>query len=218
MTAQVTRPLAANERAYLYAKERVLDGTFAPGELISEGEIAGALEVSRTPVREAFLKLESEGFLRLYPKRGALVVPISVGDLEALLEVRELVETHAATSAARRSPGERTQLQARLASLLEEQRSALDAEDLPAFVGADREFHAAVVAATGNQILNDLYESLSDRELRIMHSQLTVDPGQARVNYADHRRIADAIAIGDADTARHLVVEHVRATATALRR
>jgi DNA-binding GntR family transcriptional regulator len=70
------RTESATDRAYAYTKARVLDSTFAGGELLTEGEVAEALRMSRTPVREAFLRLEGEGLLRLYPKRGALVVPV----------------------------------------------------------------------------------------------------------------------------------------------
>jgi len=68
--------LSATERVYGHTKSRVLDGTFPGGSLITEGEISEAVGVSRTPVREAFLRLQAEGLLRLYPKRGALVVPV----------------------------------------------------------------------------------------------------------------------------------------------
>src|SRR4029453_8631377 len=87
--------MTAKDRAYVFTKERVLDSTFAGGHMITEGEVADALGMSRTPVREAFLRLEGEGLLRLYPKRGALVVPVSVGEIEAVSETRMLVERFA---------------------------------------------------------------------------------------------------------------------------
>src|ERR671916_2526130 len=80
--------MTATNRAYEFTKGRVLDSTFAGGDLITEGEVAAALGMSRTPVREAFLRLEGEGLLRLYPKRGALVVPVSAGEVEAGMGTR----------------------------------------------------------------------------------------------------------------------------------
>ncbi|MFL6056075.1 MAG: GntR family transcriptional regulator [Actinoallomurus sp.] len=71
---------AAKERALAHVKDQVFTGAFPGGELISEGEVAEALGMSRTPVREAFPRLEAEGLLRLYPQRGALVVPVSALD------------------------------------------------------------------------------------------------------------------------------------------
>src|ERR671914_1352673 len=87
--------MTRTERAYAYTKQRVLDATYAGGDLLTEGEVADALGMSRTPVREAFLRLQSEGLLRLYPKRGALVVPVSVQEVEAVMETRLMVERFA---------------------------------------------------------------------------------------------------------------------------
>src|ERR671916_3537295 len=87
--------MTAKDRAYEFTKGRVLDSTFAGGDLITEGEVASALGMSRTPVREAFLRLEGEGLLRLYPKRGALVVPVSAQEVDAVMETRLLVERFA---------------------------------------------------------------------------------------------------------------------------
>ena len=79
------RPAAA-ETAYQHTKRHILTGGLPAGTMLSEGEIAGQLGLSRTPVREAFLRLETEGWLRLYPKRGALVVPVAPGEAEAVVE------------------------------------------------------------------------------------------------------------------------------------
>ncbi|MGW3628406.1 GntR family transcriptional regulator, partial [Streptomyces sp. NPDC000880] len=68
---------AAKDKAYDWVKNRVLHGGYEGGDLISEGDVSKELQMSRTPVREAFLRLEVEGLLRLYPQRGALVVPVS---------------------------------------------------------------------------------------------------------------------------------------------
>ena len=83
----------------------MLDGVLPGGELISEGEIAEALGMSRTPVRAAFTQLESEGLLRLYPKRGALVVPVSAAEMEAVIETRWVIERYAIERAIA-APGE----------------------------------------------------------------------------------------------------------------
>src|ERR1700727_459842 len=90
------RPVSATTSAYRFAKERLLDGRFAAGALLSENEIARELGISRTPVREAFLLLEAEGLLELYPRRGALVTPISPTESDDLWEARLITEGHCA--------------------------------------------------------------------------------------------------------------------------
>src|SRR3954471_1159568 len=95
---------AAKDRALDYVKCQVLTGAFPGGELISEGEVATALGMSRTPVREAFLQLEAAGLLRLYPKRGALVVPVSPDEVRAVLDARLLMEDFAVSAVIQRGP------------------------------------------------------------------------------------------------------------------
>ena len=68
---------SASDRAYAYVKSGILDGTHTGGQFFTEGEVAEAVGVSRTPVREALLRLEVEGLVRLYPKKGAMIVPVS---------------------------------------------------------------------------------------------------------------------------------------------
>src|ERR1700755_2590401 len=89
------RPQTATRRAHAHLKAQLLDGAYPDGTLLSEGEIAKALGMSRTPVREACLQLEGEGVLKLYPKRGALVVAVSAREVDELFEARLLVERHA---------------------------------------------------------------------------------------------------------------------------
>src|SRR3954466_12275201 len=89
----------ATSRAYDHLKQAILDRAYPGGALLSEGEVAAQVGVSRTPVREALLRLEAEGLVRLYPKRGALVLPVSPKEISDVLETRELVETFAAGKA-----------------------------------------------------------------------------------------------------------------------
>ena len=202
------RPPAAKDRAYAYVKERILEGAYPGGELLSEGEVAEALEVSRTPVREAFLLLEAEGLMRLYPKRGALVVPVSPGEVRDLMDTRLLVERDAARRAAR-DAANRGRLATELQDLLDRQQEALDAGDVPGFVRTDRDFHHAIVAAGGNAILTRLSDSLRDRQRRMVATTVARDPELMRRFLDEHRAICDAIGAGDARAAGRLVEAHI---------
>ena len=90
----------AAQRAYAYVKQRLLDGRFPGGMLLSENALAQELEISRTPIRQAFGQLEAEGLVELYPRRGALVVPISASEADDVREARELIEPFCARRAA----------------------------------------------------------------------------------------------------------------------
>src|SRR5918999_1342161 len=179
--------MTANDRAYAFTKSRVLDSTFAGGELITEGEVADALGMSRTPVREAFLRLEGEGLLRLYPKRGALVVPVSAAEVEEVMETRVLVERFAVAKALARGADVSDAMRDAIAR--QEDRAA--AGDLDGFVAADREFHTVLVAAAGNGIVLSLYDSLRDRQQRMGVEALRRSPRRLAEILEEHRALTD---------------------------
>ena len=95
-TPGTLREPSAAERAYDYVKGEILARRFAAHDLLSEGQLADAVGVSRTPVREALLRLQGEGLVRLLPKRGALVLPVTVDEAADVMETRRLVESFAA--------------------------------------------------------------------------------------------------------------------------
>src|SRR3954462_9943956 len=91
---------SAAARVYAHVKERLLDGSSPGGALLWETELSQQLGLSRTPVRQAFVQLEAEGLLELYPKRSALVVLVAASEIEDVFEARLLVEGHCARRAA----------------------------------------------------------------------------------------------------------------------
>ncbi|MEV0723599.1 GntR family transcriptional regulator [Micromonospora purpureochromogenes] len=204
---------SAAERAYRHLKRAILEQVHPGGSLISEGEIAEAAGVSRTPVREALLRLEAEGLVALYPKRGALVRPVSAREITDVVEARRLVELHAAE----RVWPQRHALRPVLADWLDRMRAAHAAGDLRALMEADRAFHASVVEAAGNEILAELYHRLRDRQLRMGEASFRLSPGWARVALTEH---AGQLAALDGDDPRawlDAVGAHIDSAATAFR-
>ncbi|GAB2961288.1 GntR family transcriptional regulator [Amycolatopsis acidiphila] len=201
-------PETASERAYRWTKERILDGRFEGGRLISEGEVADEVELSRTPVREAFLRLSTEGLLRLYPKKGALVVPVSASEAEDIAEARIFLERHAAAKVI--GGGRQQEVAATMRELLAEQRS-LSYPD-PRFTSIDRDFHAALVHAAGNTLLDEFYSGLRDRQLRMVHTALRRDNAdRPRIIIEEHTRICDLLESGEGDALHELIANHILA-------
>lgn len=200
--------MAAADRAYAYAKERILDGRFGGGEIISEGEIAIGAGMSRTPVREAFLRLANEGLLRLYPKRGALVVPVSVVEVESVLETRLLVERHAIEKVVLNG----TDLAEGLDASLATQERLLESGETTAFVEADREFHRIFVAAAGNPILLELHDSLRDRQSRMGVAAITRDAARKRSILIEHHELAAAVNARKPSDALAIIDRHLAGT------
>ncbi|GLL10316.1 GntR family transcriptional regulator [Pseudonocardia halophobica] len=159
-------PAPAADRAYALTKELVLTGELPGGHLFSEGDIAARLGVSRTPVREAFLRLQAEDLLTLIPKRGAVVVPVPPGEAEDVLDAREAVETAAVRRLLRR-PEQVPAAVAELRAALEVQRGHAERGDLHAFAEADEAFHRTLVAAGRNALTMRFYATLADRQRRM---------------------------------------------------
>jgi DNA-binding GntR family transcriptional regulator len=206
----------AKDRALDYVKSRVLTGEFAGGHLISEGEVAAALGMSRTPVREAFLRLEAEGLLRLYPKRGALIVPVSPDEIREVMEARLVLEQFAAEKIIRLGNVARTDSYRRLAAELERQRRAGTAAALADFLDSDRAFHAVTIDESHNSILGGFYGSLRDRQMRMIGESTLRDSLRLATIIDEHQTIAEAIRDGDTSAARKAIEVHHKSTARAL--
>jgi DNA-binding GntR family transcriptional regulator len=209
--------VGAKERALAYVKKQVLSGAFPGGELISEGEVADTLNMSRTPVREAFLRLEAEGLLRLYPQRGALVVPVSPGEVRSVMEARLVLEQFAAGKVAALGQAQRDAVFAEMQAILRQQQQAVDASvDFNEFLDADRAFHTALVDAAANPILGSVYASLRDRQMRMVGESVIQTTGRIETILNEHRRIAEAVRAGDVDGALEAVERHLLSTRRAL--
>ncbi|GAB3290197.1 GntR family transcriptional regulator [Parasphingorhabdus pacifica] len=208
--SETAEPPAA-DRAYRHVKTGLLDGTYPDGHLLSEGEIATTLEMSRTPVREAFLRLQTEGFLRLYPKRGALVVPVTPTEARSLVEARLALESFAIDALAAQGVQLMTEIGEELVSHPGCNVADLSDADMHE---ADRDFHARLVSSAGNPVIQDLYSALRDRQMRITATART---HTRRPRITDqHEKLAAAIRHGDAALAKARLREHLLDTVRAL--
>jgi DNA-binding GntR family transcriptional regulator len=209
-----TQRESAADRVYQWMRARILDGTLSGGRLLSEGEIADALDVSRTPVREAFLQLAAQGMLELYPRRGALVLAVSAGELREVLVARALIEPWATRVVAGRA--DRVTVAERLRRLTDQARDALARHDERTFQEVDREFHQQLLRAAGNELVAGFYASLRDRQLRAGMMAIYNDPARGVESMDQHDTIADALERGDGDAAAAAMVEHLNGTSRAL--
>jgi DNA-binding GntR family transcriptional regulator len=216
MAAKDPRSRTAKDRALDYVKTQVLTGEFAGGELISEGDVATALGMSRTPVREAFLRMEAEGLLRLYPQRGALVVPVSPDEVRAVMEARLVLEQFAAGKVIGRGPAVRAAVFERQSGELRRQRDAAAGADWREFLESDRAFHAITLEESGNAILANFYSTLRDRQMRMIGESALREPDRVATIMAEHQSIAEALRDGDLPRALQSVQTHLASTVRAM--
>ncbi len=206
-----TSGISAAEVVYRHVKDRVLTGELEGGRMVSEGEVSTTLGVSRTPVREAFLRLEVEGWLRLFPKRGALVLPVAPHEIDEVLDARALLETHAAADVVTR-PDDLAALVESLDAEIARQEAAHDAGDLPGYAEADAEFHRLVADAGRNSLLAGFYRTLRERQQRMTADSVRGRTAAARTVLDEHRTLRDLLAAGDVAAFGPALVAHLDTT------
>lgn len=202
----------AKEIAYDHIKDIILRLDPREGQFIKEEEVAEATGISRTPVREALLKLEAERLLRLVPKKGAFVPPVSEQEIVDLMELRLLIEEFTAVHAM----GKPT-LVDQLEDILQQQKDAANTADDPdSFINSDLRFHIVLTAAAGNRVIADIYESLRNRQLRLGRNVIAVStPRRFQGAIEEHSKIIGALKSGEGDTVRQAIRGHLDSTLAA---
>ncbi|KAA9162664.1 GntR family transcriptional regulator [Amycolatopsis acidicola] len=201
---------SAQDVTYRWLKQHIGTLPRDAGSFLTESEVAVATGMSRTPVREALLRLETEGLLQIVPKKGAFVPPISDADVRAVLQARALLEDWSARRVVPTSPDFLT----RLEELVAEQRTLVG--DPMAFIVCDRAFHRAIVEQAGNPVLAEFYESLRDRQIRMGVRAVASSANRAEVVLSEHSAIVEALRSGDPDVAADAHITHLRSTMAAL--
>jgi DNA-binding GntR family transcriptional regulator len=192
----------------------IIDGGLTPGDRLVEPDLARRLGVSRTPLREALLQLDSEGFVRVIPRRGAVVSVLSHSDAAETYQVKGVLEAFAARLACSRLTA--TELE-HLHDLHERMSRIAGArtKDVRALLQLNAEFHQALSDASGNEKLAGYIRSLRAQALRYNYIYLSVLSHLA-LSMKEHERILAALAKGDAGLVERLVRAHGEAAGKAL--
>jgi len=201
---------SAVERAYAHVADLIISGALPASSFLTEGEIAAALALSRTPVREAFLALEARGLIRLFPKKGAVVTALDEAETAELLQVRIMLETTAVRLLGER-PGGTGAVDADLAALIGIQADAAASGDLLTFARADHRFHSRIVDENRNRVIDGFYAQLGPRLERLTHRVASRDPRNLERLLAEHRTLAGHVSSGDTAAYDRALREHVEA-------
>ena len=195
------------DHVYTALRERILSGDLPRGSKLRQVSLAEEMGVSRTPLREALRRLAAEGLVDFSPNRGATVSELDFGDMRHAWAARVALEPGAARLAAeRRDPDGMAAMRAAIA----DQRSA-DGERGQSF-SANRAFHLALAAASGNPHLTRFAEMLWVPRIGVpIYAAQAAEPAGPSAWADEHERIADAIERGDADAAERLTRAHVAA-------
>ena len=198
----------AVESAYRAIREGIYEGRFAQGSHITARQLAEATGLSRTPVREAMRRLDAEGLITLIPNRGAFVASWSSGEIEQIYELRVLLESFAAQTAAERINDQQC---AELRALAGEMQELVErrADDHEAIAQVNDRFHKGVLEACGNARLRDLLGAITEVPLQLSTFRL-YSVGELRRSASQHAELVDALTARDGDWARSVMTAHIR--------
>lgn len=192
-------------------REEIVRGELPSGTRLQEIEISIKYKTSRTPVREAFRLLESEGFLLIKPRRGAIVAPISEKDIREFYEMKAILEGYAARCATPRLTDSEIE---RMSELNSELKECYKRSDVSGMVPAHNEFHQIFVKASGNEQLSSLIEGLVRRfqryRIALSHTSAIAQ------SIESHEKILEAFRARDAELAAYLVSQNSEQGSAAL--
>jgi DNA-binding GntR family transcriptional regulator len=192
--------------AYAHIRAAIQNGRLRAGDRLSEADVAGWLGVSRTPVRDALKRLESEGLLSSARRRGLVVAELDQQQVTELYAVRDVLEGLAGGLAAKHATS------AEIAAMREllERQARTHADDLPALARLNQLFHDVVCRAARNRYLTNLLDTL-ESSLALLPGTTYSAPGRAATALREHTTLVDAVERHDQDRAQHVARQHMRA-------
>jgi DNA-binding GntR family transcriptional regulator len=188
----------------------ILANEIHPGSRLLEADVANQMGVSRAPVREAIRQLEQEGLVEFFPHRGAVVIGLPEDEIDAIYEMRALIEATAMARAVARITEEELES---LGVIIEEMRRALTARDTSELAEVDLRFHGRIMEISGLTLLRRIWSSV-DGLVRVRSYQALDRPGDAAAYFLEgsiesHRLLVDALRAGDGEAAAEAARRHI---------
>lgn len=197
---------SAGSRAYEFAKWAILSAVYPAGSVITEAGLAHEIGLSRTPVREALLRLEVEGLVTLEPRKGAVVNTFSTHEIEDVLEARVLVENHTAARSFANRATLLPKIEVAHATMIRNCRE----RDTAGFTASDRLFHELIVDAADNSVLSSVYRTLRERQTLFTSVMMRGRTDRMQAAIAEHERIIETLRGDDQAVFCAAVNEHLQ--------
>ena len=189
---------------YTWIRDNIIDGTFEAGSRLRERVLAEALGVSRVPIREAFPRLQAEGYIHSAHNKGAVVTSMGLDEVKELFTIRLSLEPLAAKLAAQRSADGASMNSLKV--LIEAEEVAIATADRDAIAEATAAIHTEIVALSGNRLLEQLMVPVRGRIQRLFH---TVTERDERHLQHEHQDLSSAIILGQVERAGALALAHI---------
>jgi len=205
--AHFQRPRPLNDMAYQTIKASILEGKLISGEMYSELDLAKSFGISRTPVREAFLKLAAENLIIFHSRKGISVNYFSKEDIENIFELRQAIEEAAANKiVGNLSKGQILSIQ----ETIKQQEACIKDKDYDEnlFLEFDRKFHLFFVEISGNRFMVQTYNNIRDY-ITIPAREALRKKGRAQEVLGEHKAIVEALSGRDAERTKEAIKIHL---------
>jgi DNA-binding GntR family transcriptional regulator len=192
-------------QVYQILRSDICSGKYGPGFWLQEKELAEALGVSRSPVREALRQLVSDGLVIEVPNKGVFVKEFTLRDIDEIFDMRVMLESYGIQKSRRNLTSVRRQ---KLFELLDTLERSCITGDMEQYVKADEELHIRIVELGGNSLVESTYD-----RVRSMNQQFRVLSLASHQRFTEsveeHRRLIHALAVGDIATAEEAMRIHL---------
>ncbi len=202
------------ERVYAYVRELITAGQVPPGQFLEEEQVCAAVGVSRTPVRDAFHRLEADRFIDLLPRRGAVVRAVTADELVQLYETRRVIEAHVM----RRIAEQRLVLPDVIDVLLERLAAPENWGNVRFQAEGDFAFHRTLVAMLGNEVMLGVFDGLQRRQQRVSIGAISANHARLALIHAQHAALVTALRAGDVETAVSVLQTHLEPSSEVMSR
>lgn len=202
----IEKPLTVAESVYQKLRDHIIFGSFKPGQRLAEEQLAEQMGVSRTPVREALLRLEQEGLIQMLPRQGAVVRRLSLEEARQVYEVRALLEGLAARLAVQHMT---PQALSAIREALDASFEVMEQQDTRRLVIHNNHFHDLIVETARNVVLKKILNLLRTQVNLLRITLWSTFPDRLEQTLREHERIYEAMAAGDEDGAEQAAREHI---------
>ncbi|MGB5076404.1 MAG: GntR family transcriptional regulator [Sphingorhabdus sp.] len=198
----------ASDRAYAHIRNMILSGMLSPGTQIREEQLAESCGVSRTPVRDALRRLETEQFIRRSDTQRSFVADWSLDDVEDAFQLRAMIEAHAAKRAATRVSWDQLErLRSHNKAILRSISGA--ATDVPTFLEHNRLFHLIILEAADSQRLSSMLAQVIEQPV-VLRTALQYDRDSLQRSWHEHEELLAAFSHRDPEWASAVMTGHIR--------
>ena len=199
------KPKTLVDRVYHEIQNRILYNVWRTGHQALEQELAAELGVSRTPVREALIRLQHDGLVKVVPRHGMRVLPISLKDVQEISQILTSLEALAVELAATRKPSDKE------LDILEKANQKMNVahkkSDIKAWAQADEDFHCGLFELSENCILIEVVDNFWGRAQRVRLAMLALSKSTEKAT-EEHANLAQAIRNGNSSLARQILEKH----------